>query len=190
MSNFNIKTSINNKNDGVKIDVVTADQMSASDVDSVFNRDQIASLDAIPDLDLLTGYVYEILEYLEDTGTKKLMITNETAVKIYLTTKYADTPLPYGIITLLMDEKNRVENVERLLTVFERLTNALDGKVNLEDEDKKFTDEINNRYLYSTYGSKEAFEKALYEEIKKEQRKKNSTNIQELKNIGKVKIKH
>lgn len=171
-------------NNTVKVDMVTADEMSESDRNAIFNQE--ASINAIPDLDILTGHMYEILEYLEKPLVKNLMKTNKTAVTMHLNNKYADT-VPYGIITLLMEEENKDENVEGLLRMFENLRRAKRGEISLEEGEKALTDEVNERYLYSEYGSKEEFEKALEKEVKKEQKKnKNSSN---LSNIGKMKIK-
>ena len=46
---------------------------------------------------------------------------------MYLNSKYADT-VPLGIITLLMEEDTRIENIERLLRMFEQLSRAKAGK--------------------------------------------------------------
>ncbi|VBB17909.1 hypothetical protein YASMINEVIRUS_372 [Yasminevirus sp. GU-2018] len=179
--------SLNSKlDDGVKVDVVTADQMTEADRQAIFNRE--ASVDAIPDLDVLTGHVLEILQYLEKPETAKLIKTNESAVKMYLNGKYADT-VPLGIITVLLDEGARDENVERLLGMFEKLRLAKSGQLTLEDAEKSVTDEVNQRYIYSKYGSKEAFEKELAKEVAKEQKRKNVKNAEALRHVGRVSIK-
>jgi hypothetical protein len=158
---------MNNKD--IKVDMVSADQMSEDDRKAIFNRE--ASIDAIPDLDILTGHVYEILEYLSRPNVIKLMRTNEAAVKMHLNNKYAET-VPLGIIGLLMDEKNIDEHVARLLRMFENLRRAKTGNVTLEEAHKELADDVNNRYCYSKFGSKEAFEKAIADEVMKEQKKK------------------
>jgi hypothetical protein len=88
-----------------------------------------------------------------------------------------------------MENDTRDENVDRLLRMFESLANAKLGKVSLDDAEKKITDEVNDRYLYSVHGSKENFERALMSEVQNEKRKKNQQNVEELRNIGKVRIK-
>lgn len=170
-------------NDQVKVDMVSANEMSAEERNAVFNRE--ASIDAIPNLDVLTGHVFEILQYLEKPEICKLMKTNDTAVKMHLNNKYADT-VPLGIITLLMEEDTRDENVERMLRLFTTLRQAKSGNISLEDAEKNLTEEVNNRYLYSKYGSKEAFEQALMSEVKKEQSKKGKQNVEALRNTGKA----
>ena len=163
------------QNDKIKIDMVSNDQMTEEERKSIFNRE--ASVNAIPNLDILTGNVFEILKYLENPETKKLMKINDTAVKMYINNKYADS-VPLGIITLLMEEDSREENVERMLKMFEALQQAKNGTLSIDDAEKKITEDVNNRYLYSKYGSKEEFEKELNREIEKEKSK----------NKGKVRI--
>jgi hypothetical protein len=164
-------------NDGIKIDLVSENDVDKDKRDEIFNRQP--SIDAIPDLDVLTGCVVEILEYLEKPETKKLLKTNEGAVKMYLNNKYLQ--LPYGIITLLMEDESRTENIERLLKMFELLKSAKKGDISLDDAEKTVSEDINQRYLYSKYGSKEAFERAIYEDQKKN---KNKTPIK----AGKARI--
>lgn len=171
--------------DGVKVDMVNADEMTEEERNAVFNQE--ASVDAIPDLDILTGNVLEILEYLEQTSVKKILRSNETAIKMHLNNKYADT-VPLGIITLLMDERNRNEHIDRLLRVFDSLRKAKGGEIDIDAAEKNLTDDVNERYVYSKYGSKEAFEKALADEVKKEQCKK-KRNI-DISDIGNVSIKN
>lgn len=167
-------------NDQIKIDMVSADNLSENERKSILNRE--ASIDAIPDLDALSGNVFNILCYLEKKETKELMKVNETAVKMYLNNKYADT-VPIGIITLLMEENSREENVDRLLKMFGALKEAKKGKISLEDAEKNLSEEINQRYLYSKYGSKEEFERQVAREVQNER-----SNVENLRNTGKVRI--
>lgn len=124
------------------------------------------SIDAIPDLDKLTGYILEILQYLEDPQNQTYIKNNEGPVRMLLNNKYADT-VPYGIITLLLDKQNRYENVDRLMRMFEQMNRAKNGHIDLQEVEKNFTEEINDRYIYSKFGSKEEFEKQLQKEMQK-----------------------
>ncbi len=157
--------------DGVKIEMVTEDQMNDADRNSVFNREQ--TVDAIPDLDELSRNVYEILKYLEDRKTRNYMETkaNAAGVRMLLNNKYADK-MPLGMIDMLMEEECREENVERILEIIDFLREAKrEGNDKLKELDDVLHEKINKRYMYDKYGSKEAFEKALEEEIKNEQKK-------------------
>lgn len=182
-----MKKNSNSLNENIKLDIVSTDQMTDEERRAIIDRE--ASIDAIPDLDILTGHVYEIICYLEKPETSKLLKKNDSAVKMYLNSKYADT-VPLGIITILMEEDNRIENIERLLRLFDQLRKAKSGQISLDDAEKNITDEVNERYLYSEYGSKEAFEAALKKEVTKEQRKKNITGAEALRNVSKIKIKN
>jgi hypothetical protein len=185
--NRNLKTR-ENLNDKVKVEMVSADQMTDAEREAVFNREE--SVDSIPDLDILTGHIFDILTYLEKPQTINLMKTNQAAVKMYLNNKYADS-IPLGIITLLMEEDNKDENIERLMRMFESLRKAKGGKLSLEEAKESLIEDVSQRYLYSDYGgSKEAFEKALMMELQKEQQKKNKQNVENLKNVGKVRFKN
>lgn len=171
--------------DGIKVDIVSGEEVPEDQRNALFNQE--SSIDAIPDLDKLTGYIYEILEYLEMDHVKKLLKTNETAVKMHLNNKYADT-VPFGIINLLMEDDQKEEHVDRLMKLFENLNNAKNGKMTLDETEKILAEDVNERYLYKKYGSKKAFEDALSKEVKREQRKKKGQL--NLKDIGKVKIKN
>ena len=155
----------------MKVEMVSPDQMTEEERNNVFNNSEM-SVDAIPDLDVLTGHVCDILEYLEKPETKKLMKTNSAAIKMQLFNKYADTRMPMGVITLLMEEEERYDNVEMLLSMFERLNQAKKGQITLEAAEKEHEKNVSERYLYSKYGSKEAFEQALAKEVAKERQEK------------------
>jgi len=158
--------------DRIKADIVNMAEIKRNGIDennsASLDRGEL-SLDAIPDLDKLTGYILEILQYLEDPSNRRLIETSEGNVRMMLNNRYAET-VPYGIITLLLDKENRYENVSRLMRMFEMMNNAKCGKKSLEEVEKEFTDEINHRYIYSKYGSKEEFEKELEKEISNEKK--------------------
>lgn len=128
------------------------------------------SIDAIPDLDELTKNVFEIVEYLERDDIIELCKNSEHIVLNTLNNKYVET-VPYSMIKLLMDVDNRVENVERVLDMISMLIEAKKGNYDLEKAEKDFTDKINERYLYSKYGSRENFENALAKAVAQERRK-------------------
>jgi hypothetical protein len=176
-----------NLGDGVKVDMVRADEMTEDERRAIFNRE--SSVDAIPDLTILSGYIYDILVYLEKKETKKLLKINESAVRMLLNEKYADS-VPLGIIDMLMEEDNKEENIDRIVKILESLKRVKRGELSIEDGLNNLTDDINERYCYSKYGSKEEFEKALAMEICEEQKNKRSGNIEEIRKIGKVKIKN
>jgi len=182
MSNRKIKDPYNDK---VKVEMVSGNDISEEERNRIFNRE--ASVDAIPNLDILTGHVLEILEYLESDKTRDLIKKNQSAVLMHLNNKYADT-VPYSIISVLMDEKDRNENIERLLKMFTNLQKAKRGELSIDDAEKILTDDVNETYIYSKYGSKDAFEKALAKEIQSERSKKTKDNVEALRNTGRAKF--
>jgi hypothetical protein len=131
-----------------------------------------ASVDAIPDLDVLTATIVEILEYLEQSEVKKICAKDDSLIRMSLINKYADK-LPLKFIDLFMDknEQHKQESVERTLIWIENMARVKAGKASLEDVSKQLVEEVNQRYVYSKYGSKENFEKVLRNELIKEQEK-------------------
>ena len=181
--------NLNELKKDMKVELVTEDSMTPEMRDKLFNRKP--SVDAIPDLDVLTTHVYDIIEYLEQPETKKLIKKDDSIVMNYLNNKYADS-VPLGIIRLLMEEDERQNTLEILTNMFQTLLDAKKGKTTIEDAEMKIfeTDKnsINNRYIYSKNGgSKEEFEKLLSKEIMKENASK---NIGKLKDLGKITVKH
>jgi len=173
--------------DQIKVDFVSADEMTQEERDKILNSKP--SIDAIPDLDILTGHVFDILTYLEKPETRKLMKVNSTAVKMHLNNKYADAGVPIGVINLLMEEDRKELHVEMLLKLFESLRQAKAGKLSLEDAEKNLAEMAHERYEYVKYGSKEAFEKALATEVEKERKKNIANNVSELDHKIQVRIK-
>jgi hypothetical protein len=144
------------------------------------------SVEAIPDLDVLTGTVYEVLMYLEKTETKKIMKKDSHIIRNYLYNTYSDKMPPSAINLLLQGrdkdtEENRKlidSNIERLLNMFELLKKAKKREISLDDAQKTIVDDV---FKHSEYGSKESFENALSKAMMEEG--KNN-----MKNIDKVKI--
>jgi hypothetical protein len=128
---------------GAKVDMVSAEQMTDAEREKIYNRKM--SVDAIPDLDVLTGHVLEILQYLEKPSTIKMMETNKNAVLMHLNNKYADT-VPYGIISLMMETEHIDEHMERLTMLFDSLRKAKAGLVSLEDVGQQLSDDVKKRY--------------------------------------------
>ncbi len=146
----------------MKISMVSAEEIQTGANSSVMGQGRL-SVDAIPDLDLLTSNIYEILMFLEKPATISLMKSNEGAVKMMLNQKYADS-VPLSIITLLLEEDKRIEHVEILLNLFDKLATVK----NMRDKDQAlqalektefdFTQESRKRY------DVEAVEKQIMQE--------------------------
>ena len=161
-----------NSNSGMKVDMVSmSDALSDPTAQIMGGADGVASVDAIPDLDALTSNIIEILEYLEEPDVRKILQHNESIIRMSLYNRYADT-VPLKFIDLFMekDPVMKSESIERTMRWIEVLAKVNAGTADLETESQKLVDEVNHRYVYSKYGSKEAFEAALQQELSKEKK--------------------
>lgn len=158
---------------GIKVDMVDMQEaMNDPTAQVMGGGDEEASVEAIPDLDVLTANIVEILEYLERSDIKKIRETNDSVIRMTLINKYADcVPLKFIDLFMEKDEVHKQESIERTMRFIEMLSKAKAGTVDLEEGSKEFVDEVNWRYAYSKYGGKEQFDKALKKELAKEQRK-------------------
>lgn len=154
--------------DNIAMNVVSGDQIGKEENSVVLpEKSEKPTLDAIPDLELLTDNIFDIVEYLERDDIIKLTKEADHIVLNTLNNKYGDS-VPYSMLKILLDYENREENVERILDMLKMLKKAKSGKYDLEEAEKDFTDKVNERYLYSKYGGKNNFEKALANAVAKE----------------------
>lgn len=120
---------------------------------------------AIPNLALLTGNVLNILRYLELPEVKGMVLTDPMSVKMALNDKYAES-VPYGIIDILIDPLKRKENVNKLMDMFDILNSVKTGELELNEAEESFVEDLNEKYIYSEFSSKEEFYKFLKNEKK------------------------
>jgi hypothetical protein len=155
----------------IKVDMVDMAEAMNDPNAEVMEKGE-ASIDAIPDLDVLTAKIVEILEYLELPEVKKVCEKDDSIIRMSLINKYADS-VPLNFIDLFMDkdEEHKQESIERTLIWIEQMAKVKAGEADLEEVSKSLVDEVNQRYVYSKYGGKENFEKTLRKELAKEQRK-------------------
>lgn len=160
----------------IAMNVVSGNEIGKEDNSVVLpEKSEKPTLDAIPDLKVLTNNLYEIIEYLERDDIIELTREADHIVLNTLNNKYGDD-VPYSMLKILLDIDNREENVERFLDMIEMLKQAKRGEYDLEVAEKDFTDKINERYLYNKYGGREKFEKALADAVA-EERRQNANNI-------------
>lgn len=114
---------------------------------------------AIPDLDKMIHHIYNMLLLIETSEMEQLEKTNNEEFERLVYTEY-NTILPIKIISLIVS-KNRYENLDRLLDMFEVLNNVKNGKNNIHDEYAKFSEKMNEEFVYSKTGGKEGFLKLL-----------------------------
>ncbi len=115
--------------------------------------ERVMSVNAIPDITLLSTLVIDFVEYYNMPSTKKLRDTNHGA---YLNTLYDKfEKLPTSMIKLLSDDDNQVENLEKIINMLETLSSVKRGEVSLDKAHDDFTEKQNEAYFYPAFGGKE-----------------------------------
>jgi hypothetical protein len=115
--------------------------------------ERVMSVNAIPDIILLSTLVIDFVEYYNLPSTKKLRDTNYGA---YLNTLYDRfEKLPTSMIKLLSDDDNQVENLQKIINMLETLSSVKRGEVSLDKAHDDFTEKQNEAYFYPAFGGKE-----------------------------------
>ena len=115
--------------------------------------ERIMSVNAIPDITLLSTLVIDFVEYYNMPSTQKLKNTNHGA---YLNTLYDRfEKLPMSMIKLLSDDENQVENLEKIINMLETLSSVKRGEVSLDKAHDAFTEKQNEAYFYPAFGGKD-----------------------------------
>lgn len=126
----------------------------------VLNNERVNQL---PDVAKLTGMLIEFIEYIEEPSIKALALENEIVYKQHLENKFEEFTLEYyTIYRLLVDNENeRASNVDKLFKMIDRLKKIESGESNYDNEFMQVREELAEEYLYSKYGSKTNFQKAM-----------------------------
>lgn len=130
------------------------------------------SPDAIPDLKKLYAQILNMFEFIESPEMVELERTNRKLFEDRVYMKY-NAHVPIKIIGLIVEE-NRVENMEKLLDMFEMLEEVKSGRSNIHDAHKAFVEKLNEEMVYPQFGGKEGFEakmKEMEEDYKKNKKK-------------------
>ena len=115
--------------------------------------ERVMSVNAIPDITLLSTLVIDFVEYYNMPSTKKLKNTNHGA---YLNTLYDKfEKLPTSMIKLLSDDEHQIENLEKIIIMLETLSSVKRGEVSLDKAHDEFTEKQNEAYFYPVFGGKE-----------------------------------
>jgi len=116
-------------------------------------------INAIPDLELLSSKIVEFLEFYDDPKIKKL---REESHSNYLFKLYERFEIMPASMIKLLSEPNqtlRAQNLEKIITLLERLAEVKLGKRNLEATRDEFLEENNEKYFYPAFGGKEVLQK-------------------------------
>jgi hypothetical protein len=133
-----------------------------SENDAPDEAKRVMSVDAIPDVVLLSQKVLDFIEFYDSPDTVKM---RADSYPHYLNSLYENfSMLPSSMIKLLSDEKNRRENLKGIIQMLESLQQVKMGKVSLEQVHNEFVEDKNERFFYPTFGGKANLEKTLREE--------------------------
>jgi hypothetical protein len=115
----------------------------------------------------LTKQIIDFVEYLEKPEIKELA-KNHGQFTNHIETKFEDFTLEYySIYKMLLDEKNRSDNLEKLFNMITQISKIDEGKSNYNKEFNKVRETLAEEFLYPKFGSKENFQKAMSKTNKK-----------------------
>ncbi len=135
------------------VDVNNVSLVSESEANMGGAPERVMSVNAIPDITMLSTLVVDFVEYYNLPSTKKLRDTNHGA---YLNTLYDKfEKLPTSMIKLLSDDENQVENLEKIINMLETLSSVKRGEVSLDNAHDAFTEKQNEAYFYPAFGGKD-----------------------------------
>ena len=77
-------------------------------------------------------------------------------------------PVTYNLeLTLVDNEKERAQNIEKLFKMLDRLKEVEIGRTTVEKEFMQVREELAEEYLYPKFGGKNEFQKALEKDMNK-----------------------
>jgi hypothetical protein len=117
--------------------------------------DRKMSVDAIPDVNVLSQMVVDFIEYYDMPSTKTLRDTN---YPFYLNSLYDKfNMMPMSMIKLLSEEEQsvRAENLEKIIDLLQTLGKVKKGEVSLDSACDEFTEKQNENYFYPAFGGKD-----------------------------------
>jgi hypothetical protein len=130
------------------------------------------SVDAIPNLEELIVNIYNLVNEIDSPEMRKLREVNNNEFKKLITHKYMNV-MPRKSIDLMLDDEHREENIERYLYMLELLTDVKNNKITIDEANERFMENLKIRYLYTSFGGKEQYEKKMKELEEEAEREKN-----------------
>jgi len=127
----------------------------------------------IPDLEKLTNDLLNFIEFYDKPETQKTKETNVGYYNYLINDKFKNLPFP--MIRLLEDQKNRKENLAKIIEMINILKNVKSGQTSLENAENEFVEKRAEEYLYPAFGGKDNFYKVAEENKLKNNNKKVST---------------
>jgi len=127
-------------------ELITEDQLPEQDK-------RVMSVSAIPNVVELSNMIIEFLEFYDKPD---IVIMRKNNYANYLNTMYEKfSKMPASMITLLSDEKNRAENLTKLIEMLETLGKVKNGEKDIEHARDDFIEQNNETYFYPAFGGKE-----------------------------------
>lgn len=136
---------------------VKMDKMTQDEVDRM---KLTMNASAIPDLDELLMNINEMIDFMEKPAMQHLVKNNMTEFERIVFQKYNQI-MPIRIIRLLIEPKTRYDHLDGLIEMFESLNSAKRGEVDILDVHEKFTEKVNEKYVYAKFGGKDKFIEAM-----------------------------
>jgi hypothetical protein len=116
------------------------------------------SASAIPNLNELLEKIIEMVEFMNTPQMVKKKRTDPKNYEYTIFFKYREH-MPTKIIDLLIE--NHTDNLQKLITMFETLNGIKMGNLDMTTEYEKFTENVNEEYLYPSFGGKDKFRERM-----------------------------
>jgi hypothetical protein len=115
--------------------------------------DRVMSVDAIPDITLLSSLVVDFVEFFNDPSVQKVRKSDNGRYLNMMFDKFEK--LPMSMIKLLSDEEEQIQNLQKIITMLETLSKVKDGEISLQVAHDEFTEKQNEDYFYPAFGGKD-----------------------------------
>ena len=131
-------------------------------LDKINDANRNKSPEEIPNLDELLTMIIDFLEYIDTPEMKEFEKNDKNGYTNHVDRKFSKFTLRYyGIFTMLMQRKNREENLYKIIELITQLKKVQLGESDLDKEYETFTKNLNKEYIYSQFGGQEQFEKTI-----------------------------
>lgn len=118
--------------------------------------------DAIPNIDNdVLPYINELMEYTELPHMIKLEQSDNKKFMNLVCGRF-NSKLSMNMINLLTSS-DKYENLDKLLDLLDTMRDIKDGKKDIREEHSRFTEKMNEHFVYPKFGGKDNFEKEMSE---------------------------
>jgi hypothetical protein len=128
------------------------------------------SINAIPDLELLTTKIIEFLEFIDKPEIINMKENEPGNFNYIVNEKFS--MLPLSMVKLLTEREQRAQNLEKILDMINILRSVKTGQKTFETAENEFVEKRAEEYLYPAFGGKDNFYKVAEENKKKQEENK------------------